>query len=360
MLVYKPLILALTIALTALSVNSANADETDSQFRNWDRNRDGMLSRDELPQPLRKNFARVDADNDGFISPQELSTARGRNQTGVAAFPKGTRVLKDLSYIDAGHERQKLNLYVPPSDKPLPLVIWIHGGAWMSGSKDNGPFLPLLSQGFAVASINYRLSQHAKFPAQIHDCKAAVRWLKANAADHNIDAARIGVWGSSAGGHLVALLGTGADVSELEDPHSNNSDVSSRVQAVCDWFGPVDFSTMNQQAGSESEIDHDSPDAPEAKLIGGPVQLNHEAVRLANPATWASSDDPPFLIMHGDRDRLVPSGQSDILHAALLEQQVDSTLRIMKGSGHGFSGTEPFQTVLSFFVRTLQSDPQKN
>ena len=159
--------------------------------------------------------------------------------------------------------------------------------------------MPLAAKGYAVASINYRLSQHAVFPAQIEDCKAAIRWLRANAAKYHLDPDHIGVWGASAGGHLVALLGTTGSVKELEGK-GGNLDQSSRVQCVVDWFGPTDLATMG---GS-----HDKPGSPESRLIGGPVQENKEKARKASPLTYVSKDSAPFLIMHGDQDNTVPPG----------------------------------------------------
>src|SRR5262249_39045436 len=185
-------------------------------------------------------------------------------------LPNGTKVHKDLEYVQGGHERQRLDLYVPErADTPLPVIVWIHGGAWMGGSKDGGvPALPFLGKGYAVASVNYRLSQHAVFPAQIQDCKAAIRWLRANAKTYNLDPERIGVWGASAGGHLVALLGTSGGVEDLEGK-GGNADQSSRVQAVVDFFGPTDFLQMDAHAVPDARLKHDPPSSPESRLIGG-------------------------------------------------------------------------------------------
>src|SRR4051812_4543175 len=135
-----------------------------------------------------------------------------------AKVPEGTKVHRDLEYVKGGHERQRLDLYVPErADNPLPVIVWVHGGAWLAGSKEGGgPALPFVGKGYAVASVNYRLSQHATFPAQIEDCKAAIRWLRAHAETYHLDPDHIGVWGASAGGHLVALLGTSGGVEELE------------------------------------------------------------------------------------------------------------------------------------------------
>src|SRR5262249_37667916 len=161
---------------------------------------------------------------------------------------------------------------------------------------------------YAAASIGYRLSQHAKFPAQIEDCKAALRWLRANAKKYGLDPDRVGVWGASAGGHLVALLGTAADVKEW-DGVGGNTDQSSRVQRVCDRFGPSDFMTI---AGKSPRAD-----SPVAELLGGPVAENKENAAKASPVTHVSKSSAPFLILHGDEDPTVPVAQSEELADAL-------------------------------------------
>jgi acetyl esterase/lipase len=248
----------------------------------------------------------------------------------------------------------KLDLFLPTAGtRPYPVVVWIHGGGWQSGRKDQCPARYLGPKGYAVASISYRLSQQARFPAQIEDCKAAVRWIRANAAFYGLDADRIGAWGSSAGGHLAALLGTTGDVAALEGT-GGSPGVSSRVQAVCDWFGPTDFLQMDAHAPADSRIQHDSPASPESKLVGGPIQENKEACAKASPLTYISRDDPPFLIMHGDKDNLVPIHQSEILHAALRRVGLESTFLPVEGAGHGFSGDEHYKKVEEFFDRHLK------
>ena len=209
------------------------------------------------------------------------------------------------------------------------------GGAWRSGDKRNCPALRFLSQDYVVASVNYRLSQVATFPAQIEDCKAAIRWLRANAERFHIDSQRVGVWGSSAGGHLVALLGTSGEVSSLEG-ELGHPDQSSRVQAVCDFYGPTDFLQMDAHKLPTSSFLHDNADSPESKLVGGPIQKHPDRVAAANPITYVTPDDPPFLIVHGDVDPLVPAHQSELLHAALKAKNVKTQLHIIKGAGHGF------------------------
>lgn len=268
------------------------------------------------------------------------------------------RVLRDLEYVPGGHERQKLDLYLPSEtiSEPLALIIWVHGGAWMSGSKDYCPARPLLEQGYAVASINYRLSQHALFPAQIQDCKAAVRWLRAHASEYELDPKRFGAWGASAGGHLVALLGTTGDVEEFDV--GENLDQSSRVQAVCDFFGPTNFAKMS---AFPSEMNHDAPDSPESKLIGGPVQKMPDEVRQADPITYVTKDDPPFLIVHGDMDPVVPHNQSELLLVALEKAKVPVTLYTVKDGGHGgFQDPEVDKLVSTFFAENVKGPAKEH
>jgi len=267
------------------------------------------------------------------------------------------RILRDLEYVSGGHKRNKLDLYLTKqlapqarTSGPLPLIVWVHGGAWLGGSKKNCPATRFVRKGYAVASINYRLSQHAIFPAQIVDCKAAIRWLRANSNQYGLDAKRIGVWGSSAGGHLVALLGTAGDIKEFDK--GRNLKVSSRVQAVCDYFGPTDFTQIGR---FPSKIRHDAPDSPESKLIGGPVLENKEACRRVNPITYVTKDDPPFLIVHGDKDLTVPHNQSELLYEALKKAGVKVRFHTVKGGGHGgFKSPDVDKMVDDFFDRHLK------
>ena len=262
-------------------------------------------------------------------------------------------ILRDLEYVPSGHARQKLDLYLPNEVGPRvkwPLLVWIHGGAWLSGSKERPAALSFVAKGYAVASINYRLSQHAIFPAQIEDCKAAIRWLRAGAGKYGYDPNHIGVWGASAGGHLVALLGATGDVTEFDV--GPNAGVSSRVQAVCDFFGPTDFTKMSS---FPSTMQHDAADSPESKLIGGPVQQNKDKVQRANPILYVTKDDPPFLIVHGDKDPLVPHNQSEILLDALKKAGVEATLYTVAGGGHGgFKDPQVDVLLTEFFQKHLR------
>lgn len=273
------------------------------------------------------------------------------------AVPEGVKAHRDLTYVAHGHERHRLDLFVPEkAEGPLPLIIWIHGGGWQNGSKEGCP--PLRSgytqRGYAVASINYRLSGHAPFPAQIEDCKAAIRWLRANATQFQLDPQRFGVWGSSAGGHLVALVGTSGDVPAFDV--GAHLDQSSRVQAVCDYYGPTDFTVFVTTPGYES---HATASSPEAKLIGGAVMENKDKAARLNPITYVTKDDPPFLIVHGDKDPTVPINQSQLLFNALKKTGVSVHFHTIKGAGHGqgFGGPEIEPMVNRFFDRVLKAKP---
>jgi acetyl esterase/lipase len=263
------------------------------------------------------------------------------------ALPPGVKAIRDLEYVKGGHERQKLDIYLPEkATGALPVVVWIHGGGWSGGSKDRCPAVPFVPHGYAVASVNYRLSQHAKFPAQIEDCKAAIRWLRAHAGEYSLEPSQIGVWGASAGGHLVALLGTSGGAKELEG-NLGNPDQSSRVQAVCDWFGPADFTRMTGV----------SADSAVGRLLGGPVQENQEKARIASPVTFVGKENPPFLIMHGDMDKTVPLRQSEELAGALQKAGVEATLVVLKGAGHGggeFGNSETRKRIEEFFDKHLK------
>jgi acetyl esterase/lipase len=253
-------------------------------------------------------------------------------RVGQARLPDGAIAQRDLAYVPNGHERQKLDLYLPKEGTNLPLIINIHCGAFKAGSKEQGVPLDYLRQGYAVASINYRLSQHAKFPAQIEDCKAAVRWLRAHAGEYRLDANHIAAWGAFAGGHLAAMLGTTGDVKDLDV--GANRDQASCVQAVVDYFGPTDFLQMDAHR-LPNGMTHAPANSPESELIGGAIQENQDKAAKANPITYVTLGDPPFLICHGDQDTLVSHQQSELLEAALKKAGVSVTFYTVKGAGHG-------------------------
>jgi acetyl esterase/lipase len=282
--------------------------------------------------------------------------APGGGTTQVAATPAVT----DAAYASLS-PTQKLDIYLPEGDGPFPLIINVHGGGFMMGDKSNPAEADtFLANGYAVASVDYRLSGEALAPAQIQDLKAAVRWLRANAQQYNLDPERFAAFGQSAGGNLVALLGTSCGVEALEAADLGNAEQASCVQAVVDWFGPTDFLQMDQQfAGTSCPATHDAADSPESQLMGAPIQTVPDQVQAVNPVTYVTPDDPPFLIQHGTADCNVPPQQSQLLYDAL-EPAIgasNATLTLIEGAGHGgaqFSDAANMQVVLDFLGRTLK------
>ncbi|QDV05265.1 Carboxylesterase NlhH [Planctomycetes bacterium Poly30] len=290
----------------------------------------------------------------------------------------------DLVYATVGQADLHLDLYIPPAPAgPKPLLIFIHGGGWSGGTNASlsGPSTIALNQGFAVASIEYRLTSQAAlfapepvtFPAQIHDVKAAVRFLRANAGVYGLDPTRFASYGTSAGGHLSALLAVSTGVAELEGTVGPHVGVSSAVQAGIDFFGPTDLLRMglDAQLPPGSFIDHDAPTSPESRLLGwdgpgqgvGDIRANQsnpappypELVELAtwvNPVTWVDPSDPPLFIAHGTNDTSVPPTQSIRLSAALLAAGVPHDFRTIPGAGHGLGGAVN-QAAFTFIRRKL-------
>ena len=273
--------------------------------------------------------------------------------------------IADVSYATLS-QAQKMDIYLPDSVKNLtPVIINIHGGAFLMGDKADentlSMLLPALKRGYAVVSINYRLSGEAKFPSQINDVKAAIRYVRANADKYHFNPNKIAVWGGSAGGHLSALAGTSGDVKELEDLTQGNPEQSSRVEAVVDWFGPIDFLELDPQfkISGKGKPDHGEADSPESKLLGKKISEVPELVKKINPETYISSDDPPFFIQHGTIDHLIPTQQSvnfsEKLVKVLGKEKV--TLYLLQGADHGgpqFDTPENLSLVLDFLDKNLK------
>lgn len=371
---HLPLMLVAMVGFSALEPPTVQGQRpgqqptlTEAFFKQYDKDGDGRLSREEFPERLRAIFPRIDADGDGFVTREEDARFRRARRAGAASrpaiqrplqLPENVRAELNVPYAGTDNPRQMLDLYLPKkpaSEKPLPVVVWIHGGAWLGGDKSGGSGMvaPLVASGnYAGVSVGYRLTNEATWPAQIHDCKAAVRWIRAHAKKYHLDPARIGVWGSSAGGHLVAMLGTSGGVKELEGTLGKHLDQSSRVTCVVDYFGPSDLLTMGKYP---SLMKHDAPDSPESKLVGGPVQERKEAARSASPTAYVSKDDPPFLIVHGDKDPLVPHNQSERLAAALRKAGAEVKFITVKGGSHGgFRSEELTRRVHRFFDKHLR------
>jgi acetyl esterase/lipase len=255
-------------------------------------------------------------------------------------LPPGIRMERDISYIPDGDDAQRLDIYVPEkvAAQPLPLIVHIHGGGWRSGSKFPSPFLHLIGAGYAVASVEYRFSQKALFPAQIQDCQVAIRWLRAHAKKYNFDPDHFGVVGGSAGGHLSALVGTSGGKKAFPVIGKNRKE-SDRVQAVCDIFGPTDFGAVMQQAAADKNVRNifkfNTPSDPYSSLIGVSLDSDKAKTDAVSPMHYVSRDNPPFLILHGTHDALVPYAQSEQLLAALKGKGVAAWLQTLPGAGHG-------------------------
>lgn len=253
----------------------------------------------------------------------------------IMATENTMTVHRDLQYGDAPGAAHRLDLYLPQNTatKTHPLILWIHGGAWESGDKASCPITQATRHGFAIASINYRLSREAPFPAQIHDCKGAIRWLKTHAEQYKLNRDQFALWGESAGGHLAALAGTSAASDTLEGNVGGNLNTSSNVQAVIDWFGPTDLRQLwNDIKGTGR---YNPRDNPLTRLFGGTVDEKTKLVDSANPIAYINDKTPPFFIVHGDQDDVVPLSQSQMFFAALQKAGVKSELIIIPGARHG-------------------------
>jgi len=253
---------------------------------------------------------------------------------------------KDLDYAGDAMIYHLLDIYLPEVEKPIyPVVVVIYGSAWFSNNMKGTDLATLgkalLDAGFAVVMPNHRSSADVKFPAQINDIKAVIRFVRANAQQYQIDTTFIGITGSSSGGHLAALAGTsglvkqytvGSTTEDIEGNLGQYLTYSSSVDAVVDWFGPTDFLVMDSCG---SDMVHDDANSPESSLIGGPIQDNPDKCALANPITYVDANDPPFLILHGDADLLVPHCNSELLFSALQEANVPSQFVLVPNGQHG-------------------------
>ena len=269
--------------------------------------------------------------------------------------------ITNVSYATSS-SAQKMDIYIPEGTGPFPVVVLIHGGAFMMGDKSGeaSNAAALVANGIAAVSINYRLSGEAKFPAQIEDCKAAVRFMRANATKYNLNPDKIGSWGASAGGNLSSLLGTSSGVAELEGASLGNSGFSSKVIASVDWFGPINFLTMDTEASALGfTLSTNSSTSPESKLMGAAVQTIPAQVAKANPATYITADDAAFFIQVGSLDRNIPYTQSLNFYNALkgVKGSTDVSYELLDGAGHGgsqFSSSTNMAKVMAFFTKYLK------
>ena len=257
--------------------------------------------------------------------------------------------LHDVVYGHAGGRALTLDMYLPvdpENGRKRPVVVFLHGGGWKIGDKSEVEDYVALytTAGYAVASVNYRLSGVARFPAQIFDCKTAVRWARANAGKYGLDPQRVGVLGLSAGGHLAALLGTSEGVKTLEDRSEGSPDASSRVQAVVDVSGPIDLTIPTHSFVGKVSIDG---------LFGGPAAQHPELAKMGNPALYATPDDAPTLLIYGDQDDLVLSANATILAEALHKVGVKAEILTVHGGKHVPFFEPQQEAALAFFGEHL-------
>lgn len=281
-------------------------------------------------------------------------------------------IIRDVPYATRS-AAQKLDIYMlAKRDKPCPVIMWMHPGGFHEGDKDGSAIAPLaivnmiklvqpmLERGYAAVSINYRLSQEAIFPALMFDVKAAIRWIRANAATYNFNPNKVTAWGSSAGGYLAAMLATTGDVKELEDLSLGNPDQSSRVTAAVDWYGPTDFLLMDPQhiqLGQEAHV-HDAA-SPESRLMGAAVTLVPDRCKAASPMTYIKPGNAPILIQQGTGDPIIPYPQSVMLaeqmSAAIGKENV--FFELINNVGHAdpvFFTLENVHKVLDFLDKYMK------
>ena len=259
----------------------------------------------------------------------------------------GSKSWKDINYAGDSMRYHQLDIYLPAIQKPTyPVVIYVYGSAWLSNSSkgaDMGTIgKALLDAGFAVVTPNHRSSMDAKFPAPMNDIKAAIRFVRANAAQYHLNTAFVGISGSSSGGNMAAMAGTsrntkmqklGSTTVDIEGQVGPYKKISSSVDAVVDWFGPTNMLVMDSCGGTN--FIHNDANSPASLYIGGAIQENKEKCLLASPITYVDPTDPPFLIFHGDKDNVVPNCQSELLYEALQNAKVPSRFYLVPGGNHG-------------------------
>ena len=245
---------------------------------------------------------------------------------------RAEKVIKDLTFATVGGVSLQLDLYLPETGRPDGLIIWVHGGAWRAGSRKDVDLKGMVNRGWAVASVDYRLSTVARFPAQIHDIKAAVRYLRAHAADYNFPTSRFVIAGSSAGGHLAALVGVTNGLAALEGTVGGLTEHSSAVQAIVDLYGASNLTTILKQSTPYGV----SVRGPALDLLlGGQPDAVVDLAKLASPVFQVDASDPPLFLAHGDQDPQMPINQSHELQGAYEKLGLPVVFKVMHGSAHG-------------------------
>jgi len=267
------------------------------------------------------------------------------------------KIIKDIEFAVVQGQSLKLDLYLPEKPKKSGLVVWIHGGGWRMGSKEKCFITWLPNHGYTVASISYRFSGVAKFPAQLHDCKGAVRWLRANARKYGYDSKKIFVAGASAGGHLTALMATTSGHKLLEGGVGGNLDQSSTIQAAIDYYGPTDFilrsKTQPSRANEKGSVVYE--------LLGGGAHEKMAKAKLASACYHVSEDDPPLLVFHGTKDKTVLLDQSQSIQDSYNKAGLSIKLHIIDGAGHGgniFYSGKNANRLLEFLKDQMRTPPE--
>jgi acetyl esterase/lipase len=273
----------------------------------------------------------------------------------LLALPAGAETITGIPFADPDGVLLELDLHRPALAVKCPVVVYVHGGGWRAGSRADVPVMGLLDYGFAVASVDYRLSTRAPFPAQIHDIKAAIRFLRAKAGELGIDASRIAVCGSSAGGHLAAITGVTNGHEELEGSVGQHLDQSSRVDAIATFFGASNLqSILDQSTETAREFR-----IPTLQLLLGDVPDRIPVLaKLASPVAQLDAEDPPVLLIHGDADPQMPFAQSEEFQKGCWAAGVPVRLITMPGAGHGgteFYDDERIRIVVEFLREHLQA-----
>jgi len=240
--------------------------------------------------------------------------------------------VSDIPYAVVDGRELGLDLYMPSGVDNPPLLVWVHGGRWLRRTKEDVFTLALVEEGFAMASIDFRLSVDAPFPAQIHDIKAAIRFLRANASEYGYDASRIGIHGRSSGGHLTALVGVTNGVKALEGELGDYPDVSSDVAVAVSYFGASNLTSILDQS-TPFGVMRRGPAL--ALLLGGPLEQKMELAKLASPVFHVDATDPPLLLLHGDQDPQMPINQAHELHGVYKEQGLPVHFEVIHGAAHG-------------------------
>ena len=271
--------------------------------------------------------------------------------SGGAAESNRCELIRDVEYARVGEHSLKLDLHIPSGKPRLPLIVWVHGGAWRSGSKNSVPLEKLVEDGYAVASVEYRLSVQAKFPAQIHDLKAAIRFLRGHNRQWKLPSRKIVIAGDSAGAHLAALVGVSNGHAELEGEVGTDRAESSDVQGIISFYGAANLTTI---------LKHSTPHGLSVRepalglLLGGQPEEEPALARLASPVFHVDRRDPPLLLFHGDQDPQMPINQSHELCGAYQLVNAPVQFVVVHGAAHGgavFYDAERLAVVRKFLRR---------